>query len=311
MPQNLKDAVAIREFNHNITKPGISLPAHGISEVEVIGLVEAHLPEKHGPVGKRVSLTILESRAKQPSPETKCAACGCCLAETGYRVNKAGFQDKPRIIKNGIINDWVCLSIMRTQRWECPVCGKEDITHVYSIIEPKNTYTKACKKSVADMASVSTAKASARYHGIPEKTAYGMLFEGSLPEQGQKLEEEALKRYQNREVSPEKMQKLLHLIIETGNKNIVKSTDLDKIDSSDELPLMYRNQKNIIMYDEEGRGVVLSPQELKRLCALCTYGIICIDDTAIRKGNEYVTLFHDPIHKTVLAVIKGRSQEEL
>ncbi|WP_149453814.1 hypothetical protein [Pasteuria penetrans] len=197
--KNLKDAVAIREFNHNITKPGISLSAHGIPEIEVVGLVAAHLPEKHGPVGKRVSLTILESRAKQPSPETRCTACGCCLVETGYRVNKAGFQDKPRIIKHGIINDWLCLSIMRTQRWECPLCGK-DVTHVYSIIEPKNTYTKACKKSVADMASVSTAKASAKYHGIPEKTAYGMLFEGSLPEQGQgqKLEEETLKRYQNR-----------------------------------------------------------------------------------------------------------------
>ncbi|WP_149453815.1 transposase [Pasteuria penetrans] len=37
----------------------------------------------------------------------------------------------------------------------------------------------------------------------------------------------------------------------------------------------------------------------------------CIDDTAVRKGNEYATLFHDPIHKTVLAVIKRRSQEEL
>ncbi|WP_149453631.1 transposase [Pasteuria penetrans] len=75
---------------------------------------------------------------------------------------------------------------------------------------------------------------------------------------------------------------------------------------------MDRSQKNTIMYDGEGRGVVLSPQELKRLCALCTYGIVYIDDTAaVRKGNEYVTLFHDPIHKTVLAVIKGRSQEEL
>ncbi|WP_149453803.1 transposase [Pasteuria penetrans] len=327
--KNLKDAVAIREFNHNMPKPVLSPPAHGIPEVKVVGLVAAHLPEKYGPVGERVSLTILESRAKQPSPETKCAACGCCLVKTGYWVNKAGFQDKPRIIKHGIINDWVCLSIMRTQRWECPLCGK-DVTHVYSIIEPKNTYTKACKKSVADMASVSTAKASAGYHGIPEKTAYGMLFEGALPKQGQELEAEALKRYKNREVSPEKMQEILHWIIETWNKNIVKSTDLDKIDSSDELPLFGRtpavrtnsrcsdelplmdpSQKNTIMYDGEGRGVVLSPQELKRLRALCTYGIVCIDDTAVRKGNEYVTLFHDPIHKTVLAVIKGRSQEEL